>query len=41
MGKWTYEILKEEALKYWQDAKTAGGGSDLLDKKITDKKLND
>jgi tetratricopeptide (TPR) repeat protein len=32
---------KEEALKYWQDAKTAGGGSDLLDKKITDKKLND
>ena len=32
---------KEEALKYWQEAKTAGGGSELLDKKIADKKLND
>jgi tetratricopeptide (TPR) repeat protein len=31
----------EEALKYWQEAKTAGGGSELLDKKIADKKLND
>jgi tetratricopeptide (TPR) repeat protein len=32
---------KEEALKYWQEAKAAGGGSEFLDKKITDKKLND
>ncbi|MCD6018107.1 MAG: hypothetical protein K0S53_1228 [Bacteroidetes bacterium] len=32
---------KEEALKYWQEAKTAGGGSELLDKKISEKKLND
>lgn len=32
---------KEEALKYWQEAKSAGGGSELLDKKISEKKLND
>ncbi|MBI3519147.1 MAG: tetratricopeptide repeat protein [Bacteroidetes bacterium] len=32
---------KEEALKYWLDAKSAGGGSEFLDKKIADKKLND
>lgn len=30
---------KENAFKYWQDAKKAGGASDLIDKKITDKKL--
>ena len=30
---------KEEALKYWQEAKTVGGASNLLDKKIADKKL--
>jgi tetratricopeptide (TPR) repeat protein len=30
---------KEEALKYWQDAKIAGGGSEFLEKKITEKKL--
>jgi tetratricopeptide (TPR) repeat protein len=30
---------KEEALKYWQEAKTTGGGSEFLDKKIADKKL--
>ena len=32
---------KEEALKYWIDAKTAGQNSETLDKKIADKKLND
>ena len=32
---------KEEALKYWIDAKNAGGGSEFLDKKIAEKKLND
>ncbi len=32
---------KEEALKYWQEAKQAGGGSEQLDKKINDKKIND
>jgi tetratricopeptide (TPR) repeat protein len=32
---------KEEALKYWQEAKSAGGGSELLDKKISEKKLNE
>lgn len=32
---------KEEALKYWMDAKASGGGSEFLDKKITEKKLND
>jgi tetratricopeptide (TPR) repeat protein len=32
---------KEEALKYWQDAKNAGGGSELLDKKINEKKLHE
>ncbi len=32
---------KEEALQYWQEAKSAGGGSEGLDKKITEKKLND
>ena len=32
---------KEEALKYWMDAKEAGAGSEFLDKKIADKKLND
>jgi tetratricopeptide (TPR) repeat protein len=30
---------KEEALKYWQDAKVAGGGSEFLEKKIAEKKL--
>lgn len=30
---------KEEAFKYWQEAKVAGGGSEFLDKKISDKKL--
>ena len=30
---------KEEALKYWQEAKLAGGQSEFLDKKIADKKL--
>jgi tetratricopeptide (TPR) repeat protein len=30
---------KDEALKYWQDAKKYGGGSDLINKKIEDKKL--
>jgi tetratricopeptide (TPR) repeat protein len=29
----------ENALKYWIDAKKAGGTSDLIDKKIADKKL--
>lgn len=29
----------ENALKYWMDAKKAGGASDLIDKKIADKKL--
>lgn len=28
-----------EALKYWEKAKAAGGASDLIDKKIADKKL--
>ncbi len=28
-----------EAIEYWKEAKSSGGGSDLLDKKITDKKL--
>lgn len=32
---------KEEALKYWIDAKEAGAGSEFLDKKIAEKKLND
>ncbi|HEX8515101.1 MAG TPA: tetratricopeptide repeat protein [Bacteroidia bacterium] len=30
---------KDEALKYWQDAKKASGASELIDKKINDKKL--
>lgn len=30
---------KEEALFYWKEAKTAGTGSEFLDKKIADKKL--
>lgn len=30
---------KEDALTYWKEAKAAGQGSDLLDKKIADKKL--
>ncbi|HET6225309.1 MAG TPA: tetratricopeptide repeat protein, partial [Bacteroidia bacterium] len=30
---------KENAVKYWQDAKKAGGASDLLEKKIMEKKL--
>lgn len=30
---------KETAVKYWQDAKKAGGASDLIDKKIAEKKL--
>lgn len=30
---------KEEALKYWIDAKKFGGTTDLIDKKIEDKKL--
>ncbi|MEO6903677.1 MAG: tetratricopeptide repeat protein [Bacteroidia bacterium] len=30
---------KEKALQYWMDAKKAGGTSDLIDKKIVDKKL--
>ncbi len=30
-----------EALKYWEEAKAAGGSSDELIKKIKDKKLND
>ena len=29
----------EDALKYWMDAKKAGGASNLIDKKIADKKL--
>ena len=29
----------ENSLKYWMDAKKAGGASDLIDKKIADKKL--
>lgn len=32
---------KEEALKYWMDAKEAGAGSEFLNKKIEEKKLND
>lgn len=32
---------KEEALNAWQEAKLAGNGSDLLDKKIADKKLHE
>lgn len=28
-----------EAVEYWQKAKSAGGGTDLLDKKLADKKL--
>ena len=32
---------KEEALKYWMDAKESGAKSEVLDKKIADKKLND
>lgn len=32
---------KEEALKYWIEAKSSGQGSEFLDKKIADKKLND
>lgn len=32
---------KEDALKYWKDAKAAGQGSELLDKKIADKKLHE
>ncbi len=30
---------KENAFKYWQDAKKAGGASDFIEKKITEKKL--
>jgi tetratricopeptide (TPR) repeat protein len=30
---------KENAIKYWQDAKKAGGTSDLIEKKIIEKKL--
>lgn len=30
---------RENAAKYWQDAKKAGGASDLIDKKIAEKKL--
>jgi hypothetical protein len=30
---------KAEALQYWMDAKKAGGASDLIDKKITEKKF--
>jgi tetratricopeptide (TPR) repeat protein len=30
---------KENALKYWQDAKKAGGASDFIEKKISEKKL--
>jgi tetratricopeptide (TPR) repeat protein len=30
---------KENAFKYWMDAKKAGGATDLIDKKIADKKL--
>lgn len=32
---------KEEALNYWKEAKLAGQGSELLDKKIADKKLHE
>ena len=32
---------KEEALKFWIDAKEAGAGSEFLNKKIEEKKLND
>ena len=32
---------KEDALIYWKEAKAIGGGSEFLDKKIADKKLND
>lgn len=32
---------KEEAVSIWKEAKTAGQGSEFLDKKIADKKLND
>lgn len=30
---------KEEALQYWKDAKASGGASELIDKKIVEKKL--
>jgi Tfp pilus assembly protein PilF len=32
---------KEEALQYWMEAKEAGAGSEFLNKKIAEKKLND
>jgi len=32
---------KEDALTNWKEAKAIGGGSEYLDKKIADKKLND
>lgn len=32
---------KEEAISYWKEAKSAGQGSELLDKKIADKKLHE
>ena len=30
---------KENALKYWEQAQTAGGASNLIGKKITDKNI--
>ena len=30
---------KDEAIKYWQQAKILGGGSDFLDKKIETKQI--
>ncbi len=39
-GDVLYKLNKtEQALSYWKEAKEAGQGSDLLDKKIADKKL--
>jgi hypothetical protein len=32
---------KEEALSIWKEAKNAGPGTDFLEKKIAEKKLND
>ncbi len=41
-GDVLYKLGKtEEALTNWKEAKALGGGSEFLDKKIADKKLND
>ena len=32
---------KEEALSKWKEAQTAGQGTEFLEKKIAEKKLND